>query len=155
MRVHRSVARLARLIPPLRFISPAPYPKGQNKRLLFLHRPLSASVAATSLILATDLSLHCHSLYQSSPSFEYSLRPLCSVRDIPTTLTAAITDAYSTVRSSVLRTVHIDGGLPVGVITAVNAAVYLMWKGAPTTFMVRYVKLVASSATERATLTIC
>lgn len=141
MRVHRVVSRLARPASGLRHRSKTLHPTTQKNVHLSRFPVISAALTATPLFLSADSRSYHHHSHQNLYPLQHPPLILFSLSDVPSALTNAITDAYSTIRSTVLRTVHTDGSAPVVALTAVNVTVYLMWKMVPTNFMVRYVSL--------------
>lgn len=102
---------------------------------------ISASAAAGGFLLTTDSSSKTN-VDSWRQSFFQDARPaslanVSSLRDVPLLVSEAFSSASGSVKKRVLKQIDTEGGAAIITLTAANLGVYLLWKTAPTTFMVR------------------
>lgn len=103
---------------------------------------ISASATAAGFLLTTEspskTSVDSWRLSFFQDARPASLANVYSLRDFLLIPEAAI-GTYDRVKKSVLKRIDTEGGAAIVTLTAANLGVYLLWKTAPSTFMVRYV----------------
>lgn len=116
-------------------------PAALGAQYRFSRRSLASSLALAAVSLPARWDGNPGHFAISAPLWETKLWSgiACpfSLADTPKLVTETASELYSQARQFVVKRVNSEGGASVVYITAANIAVYLLWKGAPTNFMVR------------------
>lgn len=117
-------------------------PAALGAQYRFSRRSLASSLALAAVSLPARWDGNPDHFAISAPLWETKLWSgiACpfSLADTPKLVTETASELYSQARQFVVKRVNSEGGASVVYITAANIAVYLLWKGAPTNFMVRH-----------------
>lgn len=109
-------------------------------------RVMKGASAAGLLIpamMSYETSSHIKSYNALAASPAGDLQSLYAMRDIPQLVLNVTTNAYKSTRNMVYKRIETEGGLTIAAITAANIAVYVLWKVAPSAFMVRFVTFIS------------